>query len=119
MDIAKTGASTGPDLATLQGQKGESVAAERGEAQLQKSGAGGTAVQPMLEISAEARERIEGRELLQKAREQYDQVPETRSDVVDRAKQRLESGFYDSEEVAEALTDKLSNLVRRLEALSR
>ena len=119
MDIAKTGASTGPDLATLQGQKGESVAAERGEGQLQKSGAGGTALRPKLEISAEARERIEGQEALRTAREQYAQVPKTRAEAVERAIQRLDSGFYDSDEVAEALAEKLSTLIRRLDAVSR
>jgi hypothetical protein len=119
VDIAKPGTSTGPDLATLQGQKGESVAAERGEGQLQKSGAGGTAVRPMLEISAEARERIERQEALQMAREQYDQAPETRAEAVEQARQRLDSGFYDSDEVAEVLTEKLSTLIRRLDAVSR
>ncbi len=118
MDIAKMGPTPGRDLGTLQGQKGESATMDPSDTKLVKPGAGGTAVQPMLEISPEAREKIAEREMLQSLRVHYDQLPETREGLVEQAKQRIAAGYYDSDEVAEVLSERLSSLIRRTEAVS-
>ena len=119
MDIAKTGATAGRDLASLYGQKGESVGEELSNGKPQQAGSGGTAVRPMLEISQEAKERAEALASLQAVRPAYEALPETRTEIVAQVRERLESGYYDSDEVLEQLSEKLATLVRRLDSVSR
>lgn len=119
MEIGKSAAVQGQELAKLYGQRPEAEGAPelRGQQAPQgrpvATGEGRAAV--MVEISPEAQERIEREEALVAARALYPDLPPVREEVVAAVRQRLDAGFYASAEVREALVERLLPLARSLE----
>ncbi len=120
MEIGKPAVTGGPDPASLYKQRAEAektgVAPEEcGECQAQKTGPDGRQVSALVEISPEALARVERQEALQLAKDIYDRLPDTRQEVISRVKQKLEEGYYDSQSVKNELTERLTDVVKRME----
>jgi hypothetical protein len=61
----------------------------------------------LVQISQEARSRVELEEAIQMARKAYQDLDGIRQDRVELARERLESGYYERQEVLEGLAQKL------------
>jgi hypothetical protein len=126
VEIGKSSTIQPQDLTKLYAQRSEADGAQGtggaegvAEGTSSRGNATGAAAPVMVEISAEARARAEQQESLQLARELYDRLPAVRSEVVAAVKARLAAGYYDSDEVKDALADRLTGLVRRLDLAVR
>jgi len=123
VEIGKSAAVQGQELAKLYGQRAEADSApevlsrQTAHNRPVSTGEGRAAV--MVEISSEARERAEREEALATAKALYPELPAVREDVVAVVRQRLDAGFYETEAVKDALVERLLPLARRLEAGSR
>ena len=120
MEIGKPSSTGGQDLARLYGQKTDpeqvgEAKTERGERQTGQAGSSGTGLAATVEISPEALERAARQEALQLAKELYNNLPDSRQDVIARVKQRMSEGWYDSQNVRETLTDRLVTLLRSMD----
>ncbi|MCP4548736.1 MAG: hypothetical protein GY835_19940 [bacterium] len=118
MDIVKPSISGGRNLASLYGQKPETGGADQarlsqGECQAKQSGPTGTAAAPVLQISAEALDKVERQEALQVAKEIYAELPDSRQDVITLVKSRIASGFYDNTDVKDVLAERLTAVLRK------
>lgn len=123
VEIGKSAAAHGQELAKLYGQRTEAESAseltsrQNSQSRPVATGEGRAAV--MVEISPEARDRAERDTALAAAKALYPEVPAVRAEVVEAVRQRLEAGVYESDAVKEALVERLLPLARRLEAGSR
>jgi len=123
VEIGKSAAVQAQELARLYGQNpeteaaGQSAVAQSPQTRSVAAGEGRATV--MVEISAEAQERAQREESLAAAKAQYAQLPAGRAEVIAAVRQRLDEGFYASDAVKEALTDRLLPLARRLEVSGR
>ena len=122
MEIGKSSTIQPQDLTKLYAQRSETDGAQGAgtsavatESASARGNAVSAAAPVLVEISAEARERAEQQESLQLARDLYDRLPAVRSEVVAAVKARLAAGYYDSDEVKNALADRLTGLIRRLD----
>jgi hypothetical protein len=120
VEIGKSAAAQGQELAKLYGQRTEAESASelstRQNTQSRPVGTGEGRAAVMVEISPEARERAEREEALAAAKALYPEVPALRADVVEAVRQRLDAGFYETAAAKEALVERLLPLARRLEA---
>ncbi len=123
VEIGKSAAVHGQELAKLYGQRAESEGApevsDQQATQNRPVGTGEGRAAVMVQISPEARDRAEREEALAAAKAVYPDLPPIRADVVEAVRQRLEAGFYETPAVKDALVERLLPLARRLEAGSR
>ncbi len=116
VEIGKPDARGGADLAKIHGQNtdprpaGMASGDSRGEQVGDSSSA--RAKSELIEISAEARARAEREEALQVLHEAYRGLEGIRRDVVETVRQRIENGYYESEEVLHQLADRLLPVVK-------
>ena len=120
MEIVKPSSTGGSELARLYGQKSDpdptgEAKQECGECQTRQAGSAGTGLAVKVEISPEARERAASQEALQLAKEQYNELPDTRQEVIAEVKEKIAAGWYETQIVRETLTDKLVSLLRSME----
>ncbi len=117
MQIDKPEATSGADLAKILGQSAEThpkgaaagnSKAERGRDSMSPA----RTKSELIEISAEARSRAEREEALQVFHEAYRGLEGIRRDVVETVRQRIETGYYESEEVLNQLADKLMPVIK-------
>lgn len=69
------------------------------------------------DISAKAHRLIALRHAVDSGRQALEGLPEVRQDRVDRARERLNRGFYNSVEVRTRVAERLDDLTRKLEDL--
>jgi hypothetical protein len=117
VQIGKPDATSGADLAKIQGQNSDPRTAgmasgnPQGERTADKASSVATKSE-LIEISAEARARAEREEALQVFNEAYRGLEGIRRDVVETVRQRIETGYYESEEVLHQLADRLLPIVK-------
>lgn len=117
MQIGKPEARGGADLAKLLGQNTDAKPAGTadGNPRAERAEDSKSPVRTdseLIEISAEARERAEREEALQVVREAYRGLEGIRRDVVDTVRQRIESGYYESEEVLDQVAERLMSVIK-------
>lgn len=69
------------------------------------------------EISADARRLNDLRRTLEGSRQAYAGLPEVRQERLAQVRERLDSGYYHSEEVRQTVAERLGSVLRRLETL--
>jgi len=68
-----------------------------------------------VEISDKARQLDDLRQSLVAGQRALDQLPDVRQDKIAQARARLQTGYYNAEEVRQAVAAKLSALIRKLD----
>jgi hypothetical protein len=117
VQIGKPETSSGSDLAKILGQNADNRlgGTSAGDSKAERGRDGQSLARTdsgKIEISAEARARAEREEALQVLHEAYRGLEGIRRDVVETVRQRIEAGYYESEDVLSQVAERLVPIIK-------